>query len=41
MTLRPTFARDAFLAPLVAAGYRPVEPAILQPADVFLDLSGE
>ena len=26
---------------LIAAGYPRAEPAILQPADVFLDLSGE
>ena len=24
-----------------AQGYRPIEPAIVQPADLFLDLSGE
>jgi ATP phosphoribosyltransferase regulatory subunit len=33
--------RETFLAPFVAAGYVPVEPAILQPAELFLDLSGE
>ncbi len=32
---------EAFLQKLEAAGYLPCDPAILQPADVFLDLSGE
>ena len=32
---------EAFLQKLEAAGYPPCAPAILQPADVFLDLSGE
>jgi ATP phosphoribosyltransferase regulatory subunit len=31
----------ALIARLVAAGYGRAEPAILQPASVFLDLSGE
>lgn len=33
--------REAFLAPFIDAGYRAVEPSILQPSNVFLDLSGE
>lgn len=33
--------RDGFLAPFLATGWTAVEPAILQPADVFLDLGGE
>jgi ATP phosphoribosyltransferase regulatory subunit len=33
--------RDRFLAPFLASGFTAVEPAILQPADVFLDLGGE
>ncbi len=32
---------EAFLQKLEAAGYLPCDPAILQPADVFLNLSGE
>ncbi|WP_294539356.1 ATP phosphoribosyltransferase regulatory subunit [uncultured Rhodoblastus sp.] len=32
---------EAFLQKLEAAGYLPCDPAILQPANVFLDLSGE
>jgi ATP phosphoribosyltransferase regulatory subunit len=32
---------EAFLQKLEAAGFLPCTPAILQPADVFLDLSGE
>ena len=32
---------EAFLQKLEAAGYLPCDPSILQPADVFLDLSGE
>ncbi len=32
---------EAFLRKLEAAGYQPCDPAILQPASVFLDLSGE
>ncbi|MTI07654.1 ATP phosphoribosyltransferase regulatory subunit [Roseibium denhamense] len=32
---------DAVLALFQAAGHHPVTPAILQPADVFLDLTGE
>jgi ATP phosphoribosyltransferase regulatory subunit len=32
---------EAFLQKLEAAGYRPCDPAILQPASIFLDLSGE
>jgi ATP phosphoribosyltransferase regulatory subunit len=32
---------EAFLQKLEAAGYLPCHPEILQPADVFLDLSGE
>jgi ATP phosphoribosyltransferase regulatory subunit len=32
---------EAFLQRLEAAGYLPCDPAILQPADVFLNLSGE
>ncbi len=43
MTSTPSdpFARSTFLAPYEAAGYRPVEPPVLQPADVMLDLLGE
>ena len=33
--------REAVLAHLVAAGFARTEPAILQPASVFLDLAGE
>ena len=32
---------DALLARFAAAGYAPCDPPILQPADVFLDVSGE
>jgi ATP phosphoribosyltransferase regulatory subunit len=32
---------DAFLQKLEAAGYAPHDPAVLQPASVFLDASGE
>lgn len=32
---------EAFLQKLEAAGYQPCTPAIMQPANVFLDLSGE
>lgn len=34
-------ARGAFLAPFIAAGFVPVEPPVLQPSSLFLDLSGE
>ena len=34
-------ARANILAALVAAGYPRAEPAVLQPADVFLDMAGE
>jgi ATP phosphoribosyltransferase regulatory subunit len=37
----PSLSREDFLAPFVAAGYAAVEPPILQPAELFLDLSGE
>ena len=33
--------RDLLLSHLISAGYERAEPAILQPASVFLDLSGE
>lgn len=33
--------RETVLAPFLAAGFVAVEPAILQPAQVFLDVSGE
>jgi ATP phosphoribosyltransferase regulatory subunit len=33
--------QQAFLRKLESAGYQPCDPAILQPASVFLDLSGE
>ena len=36
-----TGRREAVLAHLVAAGFARTEPAILQPAAVFLDLAGE
>ena len=32
---------DALLASFAQAGYERAEPAILQPAEPFLDLSGE
>src|SRR5579864_7258043 len=32
---------DALLASFAASGYLPAKPAILQPAEPFLDLSGE
>ena len=32
---------EGLLASFVAAGYLPARPAILQPAEPFLDLSGE
>jgi ATP phosphoribosyltransferase regulatory subunit len=45
MTIEPSPAPDARAEALVAAyeraGYRRVQPAILQPAEPFLDLSGE
>ena len=34
-------AGDALIAHLVAQGYERAEPAVLQPAPVFLDLAGE
>ncbi len=33
--------RERFLAPFMAAGFEPVEPPVLQPSSLFLDLSGE
>jgi ATP phosphoribosyltransferase regulatory subunit len=37
----PSLRAAALLAVFEREGYRPVEPAILQPADIFLDVSGE
>ena len=34
-------AGDALIAHLVAQGYERAEPAVLQPAPLFLDLAGE
>jgi ATP phosphoribosyltransferase regulatory subunit len=41
MSAGQDFGSEAFLQKLEAAGYWPCDPAILQPASVFLDLSGE
>src|SRR5687767_7143983 len=38
---QPDARADALVAAYERAGYRRVAPAILQPADPFLDLSGE
>ncbi len=40
-TVTGTQAIDALLALFAREGYARVEPAVLQPADVFVDLSGE
>src|ERR1700730_7277223 len=40
-TLPTTTTPDALIASYVRAGYARVTPAILQPAEPFLDLSGE
>lgn len=37
----PLMDRDGFLRPFVAAGFVAREPALLFPADLFIDLSGE
>jgi ATP phosphoribosyltransferase regulatory subunit len=37
----PASRADALLASFAAAGYAPAQPSILQPAEPFLDLSGE
>ena len=39
--MTPDAATDALLALFAREGYARVEPPVLQPADVFLDLSGE
>ncbi len=36
-----TSARERFLAPFLAAGYAAVDPPVLQPAELMLDLLGE
>ncbi len=40
-TNRPDARAQALVASYERAGYRRAEPAILQPAEPFLDLSGE
>ena len=39
--MTPTAATDALIALFEREGYARVEPPVLQPADVFIDLSGE
>src|SRR6185369_14120142 len=39
--MTPAAAMDALIALFARAGYVCVEPPVLQPADVFIDLSGE
>lgn len=41
LTRPPAIDRDTFLGPFVAQGFRPSEPGLLFPADLFIDLSGE
>ena len=41
MTPSPETARDVFLRPFLAEGFRASEPALLFPSDLFIDLSGE
>src|SRR4051794_33215608 len=39
--MTPTAATDALIALFEREGYARIEPPVLQPADVFIDLSGE